>query len=1122
MLAAQGAGRARPQFTTSIDGQPFYAIAPEDFATQYNIGPQYQAGTNGAGQTIGIIGEFNLDLTVTAAYRNLFGLPADTTQVVIDGEDPGTGSVYGGIISTGITLTGTAATFDIINLDEDLSPNTQGYLGVEIGGAVAPKAIVNYYIAGGTPFQNVVQLAALRAVEDNQASVLSVTYGMCEELLTPSGNQFWSSLWEQAAAQGQTVLVASGDEGPAACGLGVLVNEQLTVLGLSVNGVASTPWNVAVGGTDFFYSDYATGGASATNDWNAPNDKNLGSLKAPLPEQPWDDELGLNIPEFLGIGIVSTLAFGDATGGGPSSCSQLGEAPGQSGLPFVCIGGYAKPAWQNAPGVPADGVRDIPDVSVLAASGANLSAYAICAAVDDCAPVSSGEPQVTLAGGTAASAPAMAGIMALVNQKYGRQGQANFVLYALARQQPSVFHDVTMGTNDVVCEPSAPVCTKPVPNSTSEDSYGVYAATAGYDLASGLGSVDVNALVDDWNKVTFASSTTTLELSPASIVHGAAVSVTASVKAASGTATPTGNVSIETTSPTPILKSNVLTLAAGTVTSSLNYFPGGTYSVTAQYAGDGTFATSTSAPSTLTVTPEPSTTALTLQYEAEGVPLPVGTVPNGGSAPFGSRWNFIAQPTGQASQSSGDATGSATFTDGATSVTVPLSVQGVATWSPQTLALGPHSVTVSYSGDASYNPSTGGPLTFTVNKGALLLAPSVEAPTASVTPGSPLMVTYQAGSTALVHVALVATNSSVPPTGNVTVNFGTMTQMAAVTSEVLSSGPNSEVTVTFANVAAGTYTLSASYSGDSNWNANTSAPQSYTFVASSAAPTTTTLSLTPANVDSSGVVTFTATVTASQAQNFLGIFGGVTLSANGFPFGTISIQTSLTNPGSLTATGTAVIPASQIPAGTLQVTATFQGSTTLMSSSSAPVPLTVTLSDFTLSSGVRSVIVKSGQSTSIPLLLGGPNGGSATVSLNCLPSMPSFRCITSSGTQTVKGASTASVTINAYINATGTTARVNTISRSLLEASAGFAFAFALLFLPPNRKELRRHYRSLQLCCALLAVGTFIAGCGGGGSGPVTPPPPQTISTPPGTYNVVITGTSGAITHNTSVIVAVQ
>jgi hypothetical protein len=185
----------------------------------------------------------------------------------------------------------------------------------------------------------------------------------------------------------------------------------------------------------------------------------------------------------------------------------------------------------------------------------------------------------------------------------------------------------------------------------------------------------------------------------------------------------------------------------------------------------------------------------------------------------------------------------------------------------------------------------------------------------------------------------------------------------------------------------------------------------------------------------------------------------------------------------------------------------------------SPVPLTVTLSDFTLSSGARNVIVKSGQSTSIPLLLDGPNGDSATVSLNCLPSMPNFQCIASPATQTARGATTTSLMVNAYINTTRTAASVNAINRGLLEASA--SFAFALLFMLPNRKELRKQYGVLQLCCVLLAAGTFIAGCGGG-SGPVAPPPPQTINTPPGTYYVVITASSGKITHNTNVIVEAQ
>src|SRR5262249_30876098 len=156
----------------------------------------------------------------------------------------------------------------------------EAYLDVEISGSVAPKATVNLYISDGGSLQDPIALAAIRAVEDNQASVLSVSFGTCEAFLGNAGNQFWNALWEQAAAQGQTILVASGDFGPLCFPGGN---------GPEVSGFASTPWNVAVGGTDFYYSDYATGGASAATLWNQTNDSNLGSLKAPLPEQVWND-----------------------------------------------------------------------------------------------------------------------------------------------------------------------------------------------------------------------------------------------------------------------------------------------------------------------------------------------------------------------------------------------------------------------------------------------------------------------------------------------------------------------------------------------------------------------------------------------------------------------------------------------------------------------------------------------------------------------------------------------------------------------------------------------------------------------------------------------------------------
>ena len=1087
--------RATPLLTTTLNNQNFYAVAPEDFATQYNLGPLYNAGTNGAGQTIGIIGGANIDLSLVAAHRTLFGLPASNVQVVIDGEDPG----------------------------PPASPNVEGFLDVEVSGAVAPKATVNFYIAGGTHFQSLIPLATLRAIEDNQASILSASFGECEQLLGNSGNQFWSSLWEQAAAQGQTVFVSSGDSGPSTCPLVAVSTPptlQVVSFGLSVNGLSSTPWNVSVGGTDFFYSDYATGAPSAATLWNATNDPSFGSLKAPLPEQVWDDQVGLNAMP------ASTTSFSipsAAGGGGASNCAQSTGAVAS----LVCTAGYAKPAWQNAPGVPSDGVRDLPDVSLFAANGRNFSAYPICAEPGDCAPVTAGEPQVLLVGGTSASSPAMAGILALVNQKTGqRQGQANFTLYALARQQPGVFHDVTLGTNDVLCQLGLLDCNIPYAGSTLAGSYGVYAAGAGYDLASGLGSVDANALVTQWNTITFLPTSTTLQLSPSTVVHGSPVSVTASVTSPSASAVsvaPSGDVDIATAAAVPLPQSGAIPLSGGTANASIGFFPGGSYQVTAQYAGDGVFGASASTPVSLTVTPEPSTTSLDLRYtyidwSATPVVGHSGTVANGGQVPASSQLTFEAQPTGVNSQSTGEATGTATFTDGATSAQVPLNSAGVATWSPQGLSIGVHSVTVSYSGDSSYNASTAGPLTFTVTKGIPRLgAGPIEAPSNNLAP--PPM--YPVGSTLHVEVFVGAQGTVNPPTGSVTVNLGQLTQTVALTpfTEAFSSTTNATGLATFTSVPAGTYTLSASYAGDSNWNSaafTDATTLTFATPASNPISTTTTLTVSPSAISANQSVTLTANVTPSGMV--ARAVGPVEFLANGVAvaFGVIS-SLGASTPNTVTVS----IPGEHLPIGNVQMVAIFQGLGGLAASTSAPVSLTVTPADFSLSMGASRVLIKSGASGTIPLLLGGPNGGTVALSLACLPSSNQIGCSVSPSSPSVNGNTSATLTINAFVP--GTTAANFALRRNsragFFAASACFAMIFGVVITLPLPRSKQR---AGVLCgLALFALATFLVGCGGG-SGSITPPPPPNVNAPPGSYSVVVTGTSSGVIHNAKLTVIVQ
>lgn len=425
---------------------------------------------------------------------------------------------------------------------------------------------------------------------------------------------------------------------------------------------------------------------------------------------------------------------------------------------------------------------------------------------------------------------------------------------------------------------------------------------------------------------------------------------------------------------------------------------------------------------------------------------------------------------------------------------------------------------MNYSGDSSYNPSTGGPLTFTVTKGIARLSAVLESQPSLL--GLNQTATYLAGSNAIVDVSLGALNSAVPPTGSVTVTFGPFTQSASLSAQTFSNRGASSVSFTFPNVpAGGPYSLTASYAGDANWNSSTfTSPSTYSFASATASATTTALSLTPSTVDGTGSVKFTVTVTATQPQSGPPI-GEAQLVVNGDVFATVLLIPPIprvTPVSSMTVT----VPAAALPSGALQVVAEFQGFSGFAPSGSPPVPLNVSLTDFTFSAGVSRALVKSGQSTSVPLLLGGPNSGSTTVSFACLPSSTSFACAVSPSSQMITGATTASLMINAFIPGAQASAKLEGFEerRGLLAASAGFAFAFLLLFASPKR-ALRR---ALLLPLALLALGTFAAGCGGNSTPPPPPPPPPNVNAPPGTYSVLVTATSGGIAHNVKVTVIVQ
>ena len=309
---------------------------------------------------------------------------------------------------------------------------TEADLDVEWSGAVAKSAAIKFVVSKSTNSSDGVYLSAQYIVSHNLSPVMSMSFGLCEASLGSSGNSFINSLWQQASAQGITVFVSAGDSGAAGCDS---ASASRATHGRGVNGLCSTPYSVCVGGTEF------NDAAHPSLYWSPSNASGTqSSALSYIPEVAWNE---------------SSAGGLWATGGGMSTI-------------------YPKPSWQTGTGVPADGKRDVPDVSLTSAGHDGYLIYQ--------------NGGLYVVGGTSAAAPSFAGTMALVVQNSAaRQGNANTVFYSLASKQrtggASVFHDITSGNNSV-------------PGQTG------FTATTGYDQATGLGSIDALVLVSHWSDAT--------------------------------------------------------------------------------------------------------------------------------------------------------------------------------------------------------------------------------------------------------------------------------------------------------------------------------------------------------------------------------------------------------------------------------------------------------------------------------------------------------------------------------------------------------------------------------------------------------------------------------------------
>ncbi|MDR3792861.1 MAG: protease pro-enzyme activation domain-containing protein [Terracidiphilus sp.] len=1047
--------QATPQWTYGSSSVNF-VLAPADYAVQYDLAPLYNKGINGTGQTIAIVNEANINVTQVNQFRSLFGLPYNPPQVIVDGNDPG--------------IDGSN------NPDGPNGASIEAYLDVEWAGAVAPNATIDLVIAGDTALSNGLELAAERAVFSNIAPVISVSFGSCESSLGTE-NAVLSLLWEQAAAQGITVLVSSGDAGSAGCDNDS--TQEYAVSGQAVNGWASTPYNVAVGGTDFYYSNYSS--SSALNSqlatyWNTTAAQlPAASIKQVIPEQPWNDsQFGLNAYNlYTNMGYTS-IAGG---GGGASNCA-LGTYD-SNGNTTSCTGGYKKPAWQTltisgTQYVPNDGVRDVPDVSLFAADGLNYSYYPVCAADGDCqSPTGSNLVQLTGVGGTSASAPAFAGIMALVNQQTGtRQGQANTILYPLKAQFPSAFHDVVNGTNSVPCEYAptkttnciaAPSSNTVVVGGVTEGQIGSgttasYNAGAGYNLATGLGTIDAYNLVTNWSSVKLTPTTTTMALNPLKTTynHGDSITFSGTVAQSSGSGTPTGNVALMTDSSEQGQQGqNVFTLSGGAYSQAITTLPGGTYNVWASYGGDSANAASTSAKTQITVNPE--TSAIDLYGFSGNSYLPVSSS-NSATLDYGTQLmlSALVAPSGQAtalqnclingtgclSLNFTMPTGTVTFTDNGNTVlnVASINAQGDAEYNAP-FTVGSHSVTASYPGDGSYNStSSSGALKFTVVQDT----PGIGINASAVNSSGQIVVGTNQATLLSIQVENGAQSSSgsvgpVPvaaPTGTVTVSgfpSGVPTSVALSAATDPGTGAVEGVgNLTIpATTATGNYNVTFAYNGDSNY---TKASASYTIpvLNNSTGKTTTTAATMTGSISPTSTITVSGTVTGQSGSGaptggVIVYSSGYTDSSNGNQLGEVALSATSSYVSSFSFTLNSATLTQGANFITLQYTGdtTYAPSATVLNSGGA---IANPLSDFTLIPATTNLAVSAGSSANDVIQISSVNGFSGSVNLTCTAAA-GVNCVINSVTNytaglSSNGSTTATLTVTAPLQTANQTYNV--------------------------------------------------------------------------------------------------
>ncbi|HET9838516.1 MAG TPA: protease pro-enzyme activation domain-containing protein [Candidatus Angelobacter sp.] len=1100
-----------PDFNAG-SGQHF--LAPGDFSIIYNVFPLFNQvpAIDGTGMTIAIVGRTDINLADVQYFRSFFGLPPHDPTFIVNGTDPGN---LGG------------------------NEETEADLDVEWSGAIAKNAHIILVTSATTATTDGVDLSAQYIVNNNLAPVMSTSFGACEFNLPAAENAFWNSLWTQAATQGITAFVSAGDSGAAGCDpAGAAVGTQQ-----GINGLASTPNNIAVGGTEF--------NEGAGNFWNASNSPvDQSSALGYIPENVWNES-----------GNVAGGSGLFATGGGASIL-------------------YAKPSWQSGLGVPGDGHRDIPDVSL---SAAGHDAYLV---IQGHTAFNSGLIAVS---GTSASSPSFASIMALVVQKTGSaQGNANPILYSMARNQLAggigIYHDVTNGDNGVPGVPG-------------------FTAQVGYDQSSGWGSPDVTQLVNFWNN-NAGHPDFTVNISPASriVAQNSSTTFLFTVTAVNGY---TGTLSFNVTglpagatfsfSPSTLTNQGTTTLTITTAaTTALGSYP------IQIFASDGTVGHSAAA--TLTVANPDFTIAATpasqtiiqgsstsytvtqsaLNNYAATVSYSVSGLPAGATATFTPPSVAVSGTTTLAVSTAATTPGGSyaltiTGTDGV--ITHTASVTLVVQAMDFSVAATPSSQSVVQGNSISYTVTQ-----TAINNYAGTVTYSVLGLPGGATPTfTPATITGSGTATLSIAVATTTPAGSYPLT--ISGTDGTLTHTASVTLVVLQPD---------FSLAASPATQSINVGGSTSYTITQSALNGYTGTVSfsvTGLPAGATPAFTPASVTGSGTATLGISTTTSVAPGTYGLTitgtdgtlthsASVTLIISTPDFSISAAPSSQTinqgSPTSYTVTlnpisgysGTVTFSASGMPAGVsasfTPVSLTGSGSTALnittaFSTTPGTYPLTITgtdgtlthatsvtlvitpAGDFSMSTNIASQTVNPGQNTGYGITITSINGFSGTVSLS-LSGLPAGATATFNPSS-ITGAGTSSLAITTSVATpagvynmivTGTSGAITHTVGVQLIVNPATPGDFALSASPANITIKRHSSGSVTITVTpsngfngnvalglsnvpALVTASLNPTTVNGGSGSSVLSLTVANNARQGTYQLLVTGTSGSLVHTIAV-----